>query len=63
MRLSHFMQNALYLVDSIIRGVSLGFIKTRVLFLLKLEPKVDCHITDTGGLGGRPPGGPVASMF
>ena len=57
------MQNALYLVDSIIRGVSLGFIKTRVLFLLKLEPKVDCHITDTGGLGGRPPGGPVASMF
>ena len=29
---------------------------TRVLFLLKLEPKVDCQITDTGGLGGRLPG-------
>ena len=57
------MQNALYLVDSIIRGVSLGFIKTRVLFLLQLEPEVDCHITDTGGLGGRLPGGPVGSIF
>ena len=29
---------------------------TRVLFLLKLEPKVDCHITNTRGLGGWLPG-------
>ena len=35
---------------------------TSVIFLLKLEAKVDCNITDTGGLEGGCLG-PVASIF